>query len=547
MALTKVTYSMINGSPVNVLDFGAVGDGVADDTAAFLAALTASSNVYVPEGTYCVNASNSAGCLITSGTGYNVFGSGEKSVIKRFSYNPANSCINFDSGSASAFINDIKFSNLKFLGDVATLGHDETYGTLLRMSGVRRVVIEKCYFEGPRADAIYIGSGPGGPSERHNFDITIRDCVLNGVVYGVDGGRNAISVIDVDGIEIEGNSFRDWSRNDMPGTIDFEPDGSFGIVKNVRIANNKFTNTAGTAGHIAFACDNIPPANQQNWVITGNEFSGATGTSGAAIYLLTEKNTPSVPSTNGQNIVIANNTATNCNWFVDKFKGSVNGITISNNIVNFSGVSQGAVRFADGTTDYTLTDAIISGNSFVTTNNVPAAITDNIANLVFANNIMRGATQAHLRLGSSGSTTTSIAVTDNQFLGTPSNFLCQHDATTQNPSTNVWRNNRAPATVPNNFSGFAVDVTGINQNLFTTATLPSAFPYGESVGYLSAVNVGVATLEGITKTYKHSSLNSTNIYQVFWPTYDATYGNDFYFRKAVDASNWSAWYNVAGV
>lgn len=34
MGLTKVTYAMIEGSPINVLDFGAVGDGVTDDTAA---------------------------------------------------------------------------------------------------------------------------------------------------------------------------------------------------------------------------------------------------------------------------------------------------------------------------------------------------------------------------------------------------------------------------------------------------------------------------------------------------------------------------------
>lgn len=39
MSLTKATYSMIDGAPVNVLDFGAVGDGVADDTAAIQAAI----------------------------------------------------------------------------------------------------------------------------------------------------------------------------------------------------------------------------------------------------------------------------------------------------------------------------------------------------------------------------------------------------------------------------------------------------------------------------------------------------------------------------
>ena len=39
MALTKATYSMIAGSPNNVIDYGVVGDGVTDDTAAIQAAI----------------------------------------------------------------------------------------------------------------------------------------------------------------------------------------------------------------------------------------------------------------------------------------------------------------------------------------------------------------------------------------------------------------------------------------------------------------------------------------------------------------------------
>lgn len=52
MSLTKVSYSMINGSPINVLDFGAVGNGVTNDTAAFQAAADVGGQILVPDGTY---------------------------------------------------------------------------------------------------------------------------------------------------------------------------------------------------------------------------------------------------------------------------------------------------------------------------------------------------------------------------------------------------------------------------------------------------------------------------------------------------------------
>lgn len=56
MSLTKVSYSMITGAPVNIKDFGAVGDGVADDTAAIQAAeavaFAANNILFFPAGTY---------------------------------------------------------------------------------------------------------------------------------------------------------------------------------------------------------------------------------------------------------------------------------------------------------------------------------------------------------------------------------------------------------------------------------------------------------------------------------------------------------------
>jgi hypothetical protein len=79
MALTKVSYSMITGSPVNVKDYGAVGDGTTDDTTAMQAAITAvattGQGLYIPAGTYKITS------VLTSAGHLNMFGDGEKSVL----------------------------------------------------------------------------------------------------------------------------------------------------------------------------------------------------------------------------------------------------------------------------------------------------------------------------------------------------------------------------------------------------------------------------------------------------------------------------------
>ena len=53
MALTKAHNRMIEGAAVNVKDFGAVGDGVTDDTAAIQAAIdSGAESIFFPSGTY---------------------------------------------------------------------------------------------------------------------------------------------------------------------------------------------------------------------------------------------------------------------------------------------------------------------------------------------------------------------------------------------------------------------------------------------------------------------------------------------------------------
>ncbi len=81
MSLTKVTYSMIEGTPLNVLDFGAVGDGIVDDTNAIKAALNAAKGgaVYVPKGKYRITSN------LDNGVSYEIRLIGESSAFSSHS------------------------------------------------------------------------------------------------------------------------------------------------------------------------------------------------------------------------------------------------------------------------------------------------------------------------------------------------------------------------------------------------------------------------------------------------------------------------------
>jgi hypothetical protein len=65
-----------HGDVVSIKDFGAVGDGLADDTLALQQALAAHGAVYVPEGAYLTSAT------ITLNEGQRLFGAGNKSIIQ---------------------------------------------------------------------------------------------------------------------------------------------------------------------------------------------------------------------------------------------------------------------------------------------------------------------------------------------------------------------------------------------------------------------------------------------------------------------------------
>lgn len=108
---------------VSVKDFGALGDGVTDDTAAFLAAIASGhSQLYVPSGTYLVN-----GSLLVSKRVFSVYGAGVGSTIMVF--NPSATAVLWD------YIKDTTNKDVFTLRDMTIVTETAGIATPVRISG----------------------------------------------------------------------------------------------------------------------------------------------------------------------------------------------------------------------------------------------------------------------------------------------------------------------------------------------------------------------------------------------------------------------------
>lgn len=83
MSLTKVSYSMINGAYVNVLDYGADPTGAVDSSAALQAAINAAAGrvVYAPAGTYRINTQLTYNTTTVLSAGLKLIGEGMSKTV----------------------------------------------------------------------------------------------------------------------------------------------------------------------------------------------------------------------------------------------------------------------------------------------------------------------------------------------------------------------------------------------------------------------------------------------------------------------------------
>jgi hypothetical protein len=247
--------------------------GESDHTGMFNRASAAARRVYVPQGSYTVNAAN-----WPSNTEF--FGDGDNSVINVVA--DANYAFTCDSGSPDVANNivNLRMTNLQLRATCDINGFSE-FKHLVSINGVSNVVFEHVLFKGFRGDGLYVGSSNTSGLERHNQNITVKRCRFDGINRE---NRNGISFVDVDFALVEGCTFTNCSRPEQPGPIDCEPDARpWGIIRNVTVRGNKFVANGGGVGEISVYVPAAVVAPPQNITVEHNTSTGYVG-SGQFFY-----------------------------------------------------------------------------------------------------------------------------------------------------------------------------------------------------------------------------------------------------------------------
>jgi hypothetical protein len=204
MSLTKASYSMITGAPVNVVDLGADPTGVSDSYAAFAAAWNAVKNqggdLYIPPGDYLLN--SQWVCDIVSFKNIKITGYGATlfagASVTRFAVKI--------SGSLNETILDIQGLSFNHRGNT-------TVGGCFNLVGAHCVHITSCNAEFHNTKAGYafaqLEPSIAGNDDTNSFWCTIEKCTTRkrSGLDGTNGDYGVILIGSCNSTKIQENQF----------------------------------------------------------------------------------------------------------------------------------------------------------------------------------------------------------------------------------------------------------------------------------------------------------------------------------------------------
>ena len=256
-------YHEITGDVVTPQMFGAVGDGVTDDTTAILAMFASGKNVFLTEGTYLVNKQ------ININRNIIVDGAGKLNAIIKVDQN-----FDYSISNTPVFMRVYADVTIKNIGIVTeydlSLPHHDNEIVLLGATKASSVVIDSCWFKAIRPDngatkGITLVWGRGTKV------LEVRNCLLqnytnaktSGCLWSFnwsDGAVDGENSIVADRIIFDNNIVEHTCWDEAIGVWTYNDDTK-PVWKNVQITNNFITQDSFVENVEAYTNDNLISVN----------------------------------------------------------------------------------------------------------------------------------------------------------------------------------------------------------------------------------------------------------------------------------------------
>jgi parallel beta-helix repeat protein len=430
---------------VSVLDFGAVGDGVTDDTLAIQAALNSGASVFLPSGTY-----NISSALTISTNGQEFIGQGKgKSIIKQTATNKNGIIITG---------NNVYVGHLQVRDIVRSSGSSEFSGVV--WGAVDGTVIENVKVDTSDDSGIRCGYDLVGGVVVPSTNSKILNCEITNVVgqLGATGGGFGIEVIgafdciclgnDIEGVGLHGIRISGSSR--------------------CMVANNQIDNWAELGGgegvHVSGGFSPLIPSFQN--VVTGNILTLASNIASTSdrigVYLADD----AIDCVVSSNII----TMSDANGY-SQAGGNINGMWI---------------RQGSGSSGVSTSRAVISNNVMKGSLYLGINASNYISQTLITDNIIRDFYAVGIQLGNDTGETVDSNISGNTIVGNPS-------ATTAYGINNVGT--LSGCVISNNIItdvGRAVELVGTINCLSLTGNTLLRVIYTGNIAYGIYVNATVA-------------------------------------------------------
>jgi hypothetical protein len=513
------------------------GTYLLDVSASVQKALDSAKRIYAPAGGYlCGN--------LVPPANRTIFGDGFASIFKQSTATAGKGIFFQNSGSASSQITGFTLRDIQVLGTVSTTGFSQ-FVHLISLNGVKNALLDNVWITGFRGDGVYIGSGDSAGQERHNKNVRIHNCIIDGVN---NDNRNGVSVIDGDKISITKCDFLNCTRSNMPGAIDIEPDAvAYAIIKNIRVVGNTFQNCGGNVAHIgAYLVGSTYTVAPTNINISGNEFDGGSVPNFIVVIL------PPAGYAESTGLVVSGNTGKNTTAGSKPFYfAGINGATITGNI--FETPNFGFLGF--NATDV-VKDVVFSGNSLKGNTSASGLIVrGQVTNVNIIGNTFSGHATSAIQVGIASGAVSKLAISGNTFNSiSGANLSVEFTAGTIDGASCTYLGNTHTGT--HSFPAWRNDTCGTVSNgvaasngSWNSLTLPDSFPEGISnaaVNGDTGVPATTGGLQGVLTTYKLSGIASKYTYQTYFHASNTLKLGSFFVRRRDQITNtWTAFVEQA--